>query len=50
MSWKPAPDEGQAGTVLLPNGEWAYRYKGSTELIHMKKPPTADDPAEAAAE
>lgn len=50
MSWKPAPDEGQPGTVLLPSGEWAYRYKGSDELIHMKKPPQIDDPADTPVE
>lgn len=31
--WTPAPDNGQAGTVSLPNGDWAYRYKDSDELI-----------------
>ncbi|NMD64233.1 UNVERIFIED_ORG: hypothetical protein FNL38_11140 [Nocardia globerula] len=48
--WTPAPDNGQAGTVLLPDGGWAYRYKGSDELIHMKKPQYPDDSAESPAE
>lgn len=36
--WSPAPDEGQAGTVRLENGQWAYRYKDGAELIMMKMP------------
>lgn len=46
--WTSAPDNGEAGTVLRPNGDWAYRYKGSDELIDLKKPadlkPTAEPP------
>ncbi|WP_172403537.1 hypothetical protein [Rhodococcus qingshengii] len=36
--WSPAPDEGQAGTVLTKDGQWAYRYKDGAELILMKMP------------
>ena len=36
--WNPAPDVGQAGTVTLENGQWAYRYKGSADVIIMKMP------------
>ena len=32
----PAPDNGRGGIVLLPNGDWTYRYAGSDELIHLK--------------
>ncbi|WP_092808296.1 hypothetical protein [Rhodococcus globerulus] len=40
MAFEPDPDEGQPGTVLLPDGSWAYRWKDApdTELIIMKKP------------
>lgn len=38
QSWSPAPDEGQAGTVLTSDGQWAYRYKDGAELIMMKMP------------
>lgn len=34
----PAPDEGQAGTVLTKDGQWAYRYKDGADLIIMKMP------------
>ncbi|WP_336882774.1 hypothetical protein [Rhodococcus globerulus] len=34
------------GPSYFPNGDWAYRYKGSDELSHLKKP--ADlEPTEA---
>lgn len=36
--WSPAPDTGQAGTVMLEGGQWAYRYKDGAELIMMKMP------------
>ncbi|MDN3461123.1 hypothetical protein [Rhodococcus sp. APC 3903] len=42
QSWSPAPDKGQAGTVMLENGQWAYRYKDGADLILMKMP---DHPA-----
>ena len=40
MAFEPDPDEGQPGTVLLPDGSWAYRWKDApdAELIIMKKP------------
>lgn len=36
QGWSPAPDEGQAGTVLTKDGQWAYRYKDGADLIIMK--------------
>ncbi|MBS2993376.1 hypothetical protein AC1659_29175 [Rhodococcus erythropolis] len=36
--WSPAPDVGQAGTVLTKDGQWAYRYKDGADLILMKMP------------
>ncbi|MFK4362356.1 hypothetical protein ABH939_005891 [Rhodococcus sp. 27YEA6] len=36
--WSPAPDVGQAGTVMTKDGQWAYRYKDGAELIMMKMP------------
>jgi len=38
QGWSPAPDEGQAGTVMTNDGQWAYRYKDGAELILMKMP------------
>ena len=38
QGWSPAPDEGQAGTVMTKDGQWAYRYKDGAELIMMKMP------------
>ncbi|MEH6796686.1 MAG: hypothetical protein V7694_21385 [Rhodococcus sp. (in: high G+C Gram-positive bacteria)] len=38
QGWSPAPDEGQAGTVKMANGQWAYRYKDGADLIMMKMP------------
>lgn len=38
QSWSPAPDVGQAGTVALEDGQWAYRYKDGADLIIMKMP------------
>lgn len=38
LGWSPAPDEGQAGTVLTKDGQWAYRYKDGADLILMKMP------------
>lgn len=38
QGWSPAPDEGQAGTVLTKDGQWAYRYKDGVDLIIMKMP------------
>ncbi|MCW0191082.1 MAG: hypothetical protein OJJ55_07245 [Rhodococcus sp.] len=35
---EPAPDEGQAGTVLTSDGRWAYRHKDGAELIMMTMP------------
>ncbi|UJC82105.1 hypothetical protein D4768_30215 (plasmid) [Rhodococcus erythropolis] len=36
--WSPTPDVGQAGTVALEDGQWAYRYKDGADLIIMKMP------------
>lgn len=33
FTFRPAPDEGQAGWVTLPDGRRAYRYLGSDDLI-----------------
>ena len=38
QAWSPAPDKGQAGTVMLEGGQWAYRYKDGAEPIIMKMP------------
>lgn len=36
--WRPPPDEGQAGMVLLPNGWWGYRYKAGVRPLMVEKP------------
>ncbi|MFF2060054.1 hypothetical protein [Rhodococcus qingshengii] len=48
MAFEPAPDTGQPGTVKLPDGRWAYRWKDApdAELIYMKKPEGPAEPAE----
>ncbi|MGR6584899.1 hypothetical protein ACT89R_30295 (plasmid) [Rhodococcus qingshengii] len=33
---------GQAGTVMMTDGQWAYRYKDGAELIMMKMPERPD--------
>lgn len=38
QGWSPAPDKGQAGTVALEGGQWAYRYAEGDEPIIMKMP------------
>ncbi|MFC1471205.1 hypothetical protein [Rhodococcus qingshengii] len=38
QGWSPAPNEGQPGTVLTKDGQWAYRYKDGADLIMMKMP------------
>ena len=38
QAWSPAPDKGQAGTVMREGGQWAYRYKDGAEPIIMKMP------------
>ncbi|TSD40280.1 hypothetical protein FFI94_031435 [Rhodococcus sp. KBS0724] len=39
MAFELGTDEGQPGTVLLPDGSWAYRWKDApdAELTFMKK-------------
>ncbi|MHD0294249.1 hypothetical protein [Rhodococcus qingshengii] len=38
-SWRPAPDVGQAGAVVLEGGLWAYRYKEGADPILIPMPP-----------
>ncbi|MBP2520942.1 hypothetical protein HG717_01240 [Rhodococcus erythropolis] len=40
--WRPPPDEGQAGMVLLPNGWWGYRYKAGVRPLIVEKPEEHD--------
>ncbi len=42
-SFDPDADHGQAGWVTLPNGQRAYRYHGSYDLIYDAATAPASD-------